>query len=125
MTLEARPVVGVLVVEDDFDIRGTIRLALEAEGYTVATAENGREALEYLRGVGVPCLILLDLMMPVMDGWAFRAAQRADPGWARVPVVVISADGRASQKARALGAADGLSKPIDLDALLDTVKRHC
>lgn len=123
MTLEATPVVGVLVVEDDFDIRGVIRIALEAEGYTVATAENGREALDYLKAVGLPRLILLDLMMPVMDGWEFRAAQQADPAWASVPVVVISADGRVSEKAQALGAAGGLTKPIDLDALLDTVRR--
>lgn len=125
MRLQATPVVGVLVVEDDVDIRAVIRIALEAEGYTVATVGNGREALEYLRGVGIPRLILLDLMMPVMDGWQFRAVQQADPAWAGIPVVVVSADGRASQKADALGAAGGLGKPIDLDLLLDVVSRHC
>ncbi|HWP34752.1 MAG TPA: response regulator [Thermodesulfobacteriota bacterium] len=123
MTTGARA--GVLIVEDDLDIGEVIRLTLEGEGFPAAVARDGREAIAHLRAAGLPCLILLDLMMPVMDGWQFRAALRRDSAWAAIPVVVISADGRVSQKAAALDAAACLQKPIDLDLLLETVKRHC
>ncbi len=125
MTTGPLPRPGVLVVEDDLDIGEIVRLILEAEGYPVAVVRNGREAIAYLQAAGPPCLILLDLMMPVMDGWQFRAEQRRDPAWAAVPVVVISADARVPQKASALGATGYLAKPIDFDALLATVKRYC
>ena len=84
----------ILLVEDDADIRLQVVLALELEGYEVVQASNGKEALALLRSSspeGLPCCIILDLMMPVMDGWEFRRRQREDPALASVPVVVLSA----------------------------------
>jgi CheY-like chemotaxis protein len=115
----------ILVVEDDTATRVAMTMVLQGTGYTVTEAGNGQEALDQLRVAPPPCLILLDLMMPVMDGWQFRARQRQDPTLAAIPVVVISADGGVQQKARALGAAGFLQKPIEVDELLDTVQRHC
>jgi CheY-like chemotaxis protein len=118
---------GVLVVDDDFDIQDVVRLLLEDEGFPVVTAGNGQEAIEQLRRGLDPCLILLDLMMPVMDGWQFRAAQQQDPALASIPVIVFSAGGRATAAAAAssMGAVGYLAKPIDFEALLETVQRHC
>jgi CheY-like chemotaxis protein len=115
----------VLVVEDDPDIRATLCEALEDHGYTPAAACNGVEALAYLRGNNErPCLILLDLMMPVMDGQAFRAEQRADPALASIPVVVVSAYRDVHRYEQEL-AAECLAKPVRLDTLLATARRHC
>jgi CheY-like chemotaxis protein len=115
----------VLVVEDDPDIRATICEALEDNGYATAGAGNGVEALAYLRSAAEkPCLILLDLMMPVMDGQTFRAEQRADPAFADIPVVVISAYRDVEKYADEL-AADCLPKPVRLDTLLETARKHC
>jgi CheY-like chemotaxis protein len=116
---------GVLVVEDDPDIQDVLRLALETAGYPVSTADNGVEAMRQLQAATPPCLILLDLMMPVMDGWQFRAAQQRDPALAGIPVVVISADGRVPQKAASIGAAGYLGKPVDFDRLVEVVRRYC
>ena len=115
----------VLIVDDDFEIRETLGQILEDEGYAVAGAANGMEALSFLRADNHPCVILLDLMMPVMNGWQFATEQKRDPGLAKIPVVVISAVGDAEQKARTLGAVEVLRKPIDLDQLLATVGRYC
>lgn len=115
---------GVLVVEDDPDIQSTLATALQMAGYTVTLAGDGAEAMRHMHAA-LPCLVLLDLVMPVMNGWEFRTAQQQDPTLAAVPVVVISAGGRVRQKAATLGAAGFLKKPIDLDALLDVVQRHC
>ncbi len=114
----------VLVVEDDADVRTMISIMLTIEGYDVSTAENGREALDLLRRGDHPDLILLDLMMPVMNGWQFRAEQVRDPDLARIPAVVISGGDRIVEHSRTLGAADYLRKPIDLDVLLATVQRY-
>jgi len=115
----------VLVVEDDYDIRATICEALEDNGYKAVPAANGAEALAYLRSANEkPCLILLDLMMPVMDGQTFRAEQRADDAIAQVPVVVISAY-RDVERYSAELAAECLAKPVRLDVLLETARRHC
>jgi CheY-like chemotaxis protein len=116
---------GLLVVEDDPDIREALRLVLETEGYPVTTAGDGAEAMRQLQAATPPCLILLDLMMPVMDGWQFRDAQQRDPALAAIPVVVISADGRVPQKAASIGAAGYLKKPVDFDTLVDVVRRYC
>jgi CheY-like chemotaxis protein len=116
---------GVLVVEDDPDIQQVLRFALEMAGYPVATADNGVEAIRQLQAGAPPCLILLDLMMPVMDGWQFRAEQQRDPALAAIPVVVISADGRVPQKAASLGAAGYMRKPVDFDRLVEVVRRYC
>lgn len=116
----------ILVVEDDAEIRELLAEMLVDAGYAVAEAANGQEALDYLRrGDGAPSLILLDLMMPVMDGWRFREEQSQDPSLAEIPVVVVSADGNVPQKASALGAAGYIQKPVEIDLLLQAVEEHC
>ncbi|HYF50788.1 MAG TPA: response regulator [Planctomycetota bacterium] len=122
---ETRSIKRVLIVEDDLDIRDVLTQVLEYEGYEVATAGNGREALDYLRSHPKPGLILLDLMMPVMDGWQFRAEQQKTPELANIPVVILSADGNAYQKASTVRAAGFLKKPVELETLLETVGRNC
>ena len=114
----------ILVIEDDPDVRSMITILLGLEGYRVSAAENGREALDVLHGGMHPDLILVDLMMPVMNGWQFRAEQTRDPSIASIPAVVISGGDRIAEHSQALGAADYLRKPIDLDVLLATVQRH-
>ena len=98
---------------------------LEAEGYRVAIAANGYEALEQLRTESLPALILLDMMMPVMDGWQFRAEQQKMPELASIPVVTVTADGNARQKALSINAAGCLAKPVTIDSLLEEVERVC
>jgi CheY-like chemotaxis protein len=115
----------ILVVEDDSAIREVLTDVLESEGYEVLNAANGREAIQLLQHSLPPCLILLDLMMPVMNGWQFRDVQRQDPLLAPVPVVVISADSDLPSKAAAIHANDFLKKPIELNRLLDTVEHYC
>jgi CheY-like chemotaxis protein len=116
---------AILIVEDDFDIREALTQILETEGYPVAGATNGREALDYLSSHQPPCVILLDLMMPVMDGWQFREAQQRDPNLSKIPVVVISADASVMQKAASINAVGYLKKPIELDHLLEIIGRFC
>ena len=111
----------VLVVEDDTSIRDTLELALTVQGYEVATAANGRDAMALLRR-GRPDLIVLDLMIPVMDGWNFRVEQRR-AGYDDVPVLVLTASRNAADSNDALGAAERLQKPFDLRHLLDTISR--
>jgi len=113
----------LLVIDDDHDIRLSLQDALEVEGYRVITASDGREALEYLRQGLRPALILLDLMMPVVSGWDFLAQQRADPALASIPVVIVSGQGLSVHDVAELGVAGYLPKPMDLDALLNTVSR--
>jgi CheY-like chemotaxis protein len=109
----------VLVVDDDPDILDAICDILEGEGYRVARARHGVEALEAL-GRERPSLILLDLMMPVMDGLAFAQALRDRETGGGIPIVVISADGN-PQKAASVGARGFLAKPFDIEALLAQV----
>ena len=117
---------NILIVEDDLAIRDALVQILEDEGYAVTGVANGLEAIAHLRKRSVPpCLILLDLMMPVMNGWQFRAEQRQDPTLAPIPVVVISADGSVQQKAASIDAVGYLRKPIMLDTLLDTIEQYC
>jgi CheY-like chemotaxis protein len=117
---------GILLVDDDLNIRTVITEILEDEGYRVVSAANGQEALRYLQQQpDAPCLILLDLMMPVMSGWDFRRAQQQDPQLASIPVVVISADNSVQHKAASLAASDYLAKPIDIDLLITTVSQYC
>ena len=114
---------AILLVEDDFDVRQALAETLRDEGYPVQCAADGQEALDILRhGNAHPALILLDLMMPRMSGADFRAVQRVDPELGDIPVVVLSADGRMEEKARNLGAAGALHKPVDLDELLATIR---
>ncbi len=114
----------LLVVDDDLDIRDALQDVLELEGYAVLLAADGLEALSQLRqGETPPHLILLDLMMPRMDGFAFREALRHEPALAGIPVLVASADLDVKGAAEGLGVAGWLRKPLDLKELLHTVKR--
>lgn len=115
---------SVLVVEDDDDVRGAVATLLETHGYRVLEAENGREALQHLREAMV-CVILLDLFMPVMNGWGFREEQMKDARLAAIPVVVISADSAAAERAVGPGVVAAMTKPIEFDRLLQIVGQHC
>jgi CheY-like chemotaxis protein len=112
----------VLVVDDDQDIREMLELVLQTHGWRVATASDGEDALRWLRGGERPCLILLDLMMPGMDGYAFRRAQLAEPQLAEIPTVVLTGAGKPPPDTLGL---DVLIKPIELHTLLDCLARHC
>jgi CheY-like chemotaxis protein len=111
----------ILVVDDDEGVRAVMATALEDDGWAVATAENGRTALEALLEQ-TPDAIILDLRMPVMDGLTFAEHYRAYPE-PRAPLILISATVTESA-IKATGAVTGLRKPIDLSVLLDTVERH-
>jgi CheY-like chemotaxis protein len=113
----------ILLVEDDFDVREALVETLREEGYRVDCAGDGEQALEYLRDGGRPALILLDLMMPRMSGSEFRMVQKVDPALRHLPVVLLSADGRMDEKARALEVDGAIRKPIDLDELLAVIER--
>lgn len=118
----------VLVIDDEDDVRTAAVAVFESEGYAAVPAKNGRVALNLLKTGSVrPCLILLDLRMPVMDGWAFRAAQLCDKDLARIPVIVLSAAGRSDVAAAAesMRAIAGIAKPVDWDELLRLVEEHC
>src|SRR5271163_1295125 len=110
---------SILVVEDDADIRETLSDLLTDEGYTVSVCNNGLEALTHLRAGRRADVIVLDLMMPVMDGWQFRVLQKRDPELASIPVLALSADG--TPKAAAIDAAAYLRKPVSCDALLSAI----
>jgi CheY-like chemotaxis protein len=116
----------VLVVEDDPDIRQSLIDALEDHGYGVLSAVNGQDALEKLASADPrPCLILLDMMMPVMDGREFRQEQLRDPELAKVPVVVLSAYRDVAQAAGDLKAHAYMSKPVRLTELMSTIAEAC
>ncbi len=110
---------AVLVVDDEIDIREAVAEVLADEGYEVYAAGDGAEALRKARDVH-PSLVLLDLMMPGMNGWEFRAAQATDPELKRIPVVVLSALG----KVAGFEAAGFIQKPFELDELLSAVRAH-
>ncbi len=114
---------SILLIEDDSETRDALACFLTAKGCTVATAANGMEALEYLRQFPPPDLILLDLLMPVMDGYAFREEQQRDARLARIPVVVLSAASADAQRGDLLGDVGYLCKPVDSDLLLDAIER--
>jgi CheY-like chemotaxis protein len=112
---------AVLIVEDDAALRETLCMVLADAGYTAATASDGVEALRYLASVDeLPCMILLDLMMPEMDGWQFRAVQAGDPRLSRICTAVLTAN-----KSKPVQADHHLAKPISLAALLDVVAQCC
>lgn len=115
----------ILVVEDDEDLRESLCALLEAEGYRAVGVFNGLEALQYLRDHRLPCIILLDLMMPGMSGGEFRARQLADAMLARVPTIVVSAMDLKHQQSQVLNAAGYLSKPVNPVRLSQTVRQHC
>jgi len=113
----------ILVVDDDLDIRNTVAGILGDEGYQVAKAGNGQEALDYLNTPGNPrpCLILLDMMMPIMDGATFREHQQRSPDLSAIPVLVFTAFGTPADVSWAAGR---LTKPLRLEVLLSMVAKH-
>ena len=129
VTARARHVTGrskvVLVVENDRATRQVIGTLLRQEGHAVEEARDGREALERLRGSLRPDGNVLDLLLPHNDGRQFRAEQLRDPALRGVPVIVLSGEPGAAQEAAELGAAACLGKPLDFDALLEALWRHC
>ena len=116
----------VLVVDDDSAVRTALKELFETEGYDVAVAANGRAALNHLR-VGVrPCVVLLDLMMPVMDGWDFRTEQLKDPALREIPVFILTAAGFSDATIRAqFGSIPFVPKPPPHEELLALVRRVC
>lgn len=115
---------SVLVVEDDDDVRGALVALLESEGYSVLEAADGAAGLDRLRAGGV-CLVLLDLWMPRMNGLEFRTEQMKDGALRAVPVVVVTADHAAAQRAADLGVDGYMRKPVDFPELLRYVGRYC
>jgi len=113
-----------MLVEDDADIRETIVELLEHRGYRTLSAEDGQRGLERLRAAErKPCLILLDLTMPVMNGWEFLAAKADDAALATIPVVVLSAVASVEQRDGRERWAGILMKPISLQTLMETVEK--
>jgi two-component system, chemotaxis family, chemotaxis protein CheY len=119
---ERQPAPSILVVDDDPSIRSFVELALGGEGYRVLTAANGARALD-VAGQRAPDLILLDMRMPIMDGWAFAQAYRGQDG-PHAPIVVITAATDAGGRAAEIQADGFLGKPFDLDELLALVERY-
>ncbi len=111
----------VLVVEDDEDICDTLSLILQSRGYQCTVATDGALALQMMRTEPLPRVILLDMMMPGMNGEQFREAQLRDARLASIPVVLLTGDGRAEEHARRLGVTRFLRKPITIDDLVDVV----
>jgi DNA-binding response OmpR family regulator len=114
----------ILIIEDEPDLRETLRDLLEMEGFEVATAANGREGLAVLEEAGKPCLILLDLMMPVMDGWQFLEALRNRHQPAGAAVVIVSAVADVSDVGERYGC-EVLKKPVKIAQLLAFAHAHC
>jgi len=120
----------VLIVEDDSETRNFVSALLLQAGFQPVAAEDGLEALHLLRAVKrrepqTPCLVLLDLMMPRLGGPEFRRAQLGDPAVANVPIAVMSGAIDVEELARTLGAVATVVKPIDVDVLLNVVRRYC
>ena len=115
---------SILLVDDDADIRNSLRELLTGEGFVVHTANEGQHALQMLERIVLPGLILLDYKMPEMDGKQFLAAMRRNARWQAIPVVILSAATREWSGAR-LEVTDVLTKPVDIDLLLSTVRAIC
>jgi len=115
----------ILVVEDEKDVRDAISHLLHFQTYTVKSATDGRQAIAQLRDGYRPCLILLDLSMPGMDGVAFRGEQQAGADYASIPVVVVSGRADGPGIAESVGARDFLRKPVRVPTLLAALERHC
>ncbi|HJQ84696.1 MAG TPA: response regulator [Candidatus Binatia bacterium] len=115
----------LLLVEDDASVHEVLRALLESAGYDVVGATDGEEALQHLRAGADPSLILLDLMLPRMDGFQFRALQRANAAWARIPVVVYSGMDRLAERVRELEPSAWFAKPMDPESLLLAIEKYC
>jgi len=114
---------SVLVVDDDPNLVRLMSKFLKLEGFAPVTAGNGQEALDYLRGGGEARVILLDLRMPVMDGWKFRREQKQDPGIAGIPIVVLS--GLETERVHELDAAASFHKPVSFPEVVVVLRRLC
>ena len=112
-------------MEDDADTRAGVAELLRLDGYAVVEAGDGREALRHLRRGPLPCLVLLDLNMPVTSGWRFRALQLDDRRIADVPVVALSGHEGVAQQSSRLLLAGYLAKPLDLDKLRTSIQHAC
>jgi CheY-like chemotaxis protein len=117
---------SVLVVEDDKYVREGVMESLQESGYAVVGVGDGQQALEYLRNAAIlPRLILLDLMMPIMDGMEFRRRQMSSPDFGHIPVVLFTADATGREKAASMALKGFLQKPVRLNVLLEVVERIC
>jgi len=115
----------VLLVDDDASSVEALSELLKLAGHDVVCADNGLQALEKLHERNQYCVILLDLMMPVMNGYEFREEQLKDPSIAKIPVIIITADGRAREKAALLGSDCYFQKPLSPSALLRAIRDFC
>jgi CheY-like chemotaxis protein len=116
----------VMVVDDDSDLREAITEVLQDSAYSVVGAANGKEALDFLRGAtSRPCVILLDLMMPIMDGKTFRAELMRDPELSEIPVVVLSAHANMDNVLAGVAVSAKLRKPVQMGSLMALVDQHC
>lgn len=111
----------VLIIEDDRDIQDSLKIILEYEGYLVFTANQGQQALDLLKHIPLPGLILLDLMMPVMNGWGLAQEVEKDPNLSQVPIIVLSAF---PDKSAPIKAKSVLQKPVDLTHLIEVVNTY-
>lgn len=114
----------ILVIEDDNSIRELLTELLETEGYIVRSDANGKEGLLSLESGFAPDLILVDLMMPIMDGYTFREEQLKKSDWSKIPTVVMSAESGAKEKLKPYHVTAFLSKPVELDLILSTVAEN-
>ena len=116
----------IMIVDDDVAIGESLTEILTDHDYRPITAANGREAIEHLKTAAQkPCVILLDIMMPVMDGWEFRALQQEDPDLRAIPVIVLTAHANLDETATGMRAQGCLKKPATVGALLSAVERFC
>jgi CheY-like chemotaxis protein len=124
--METRDCEYVLVVEDDEDLREAFEMLLKTTGHAVASVGDGNEALTWLRGGRrLPCMVVLDLLMPRMNGFDLRSAMKADPTLRKVPVVVVTGAGALATQRQADLDAEILKKPVGADDLLQVVDRYC
>ena len=112
-----------MIVDDHSDLRDAITVLLEDEGYVVADAGDGVEALAYLRSGATVSAMLVDLAMPIMDGWDFLATCRLDPVWSRIPTIVLTGVDVGNRRRQELGDVVIFTKPFNFDELLATVRR--
>jgi CheY-like chemotaxis protein len=124
LSVDTRPAPPVLVVEDDREQRETLCAMLDLEGFGHAEAANGREALDYLNASQAPCLVLLDLEMPVMNGWDFRVKRLADARLSQIPVVVVTANDEGLAR-HFPGVVGFLWKPLKFERLVAILDRSC
>ena len=113
----------ILVIDDDADLRETVGDILGYEGYSIATASNGADGLQYLRTHPAPALIILDYWMPEINGSAFVEALKREPAWADIPIAVVTADLKAAELVQQLGIDALVTKPMKMEELLGLAKR--